>query len=1697
MTDEKNQSMDAADTPESTSFVPSSLASFVARAQATLDDVQLSLQSPAKSSTRSTSVSMDQDASFASMREDEDDKQLKQQVLDNLDKKKRQEHQNDFILDTANLLFALDEQVEEMASQEQPSPIKAGGEEESHVLDFLSDDTPEKIGLNVYKDQSQQANAGSNKDTESKRESGGSRASGWRNLIASVPGKAQNVLDTSLTKSPAKSQASQSAGNDPLMASPAKSVPENGTDDATTGSELRPKDTIMSPSIPDSIDPMAMSCALEVTSPLQVHENPKLSASTPELASPSPWKNAFQSMVARLEDRVTPPTPEQSSPSPSKDSPPKDLTSSPAVNESNVKPSPVVPNSSSGVSHQRVKEENVEDSVSSATSALPEASSQSMKKSGLILSPSDSLPSAQTAKEMVASTPKSSPPVTRQSGLVLSPSDSLPAHSPLVARKSGLVLSPPDSLPGLSSKPVVTSEMEVSREEKTLSRQATRPSGLVLSPSDSLPEPSPKPVLTNEMEELQEEESVSPQATRQSRLVLSPSDSVPIPSPQPAETCAVEALRVEESISPQAMQQSGLVLSPSDSLPGPSPKPTVTNEVETPREDETVSPRATRQSGLVLSPSDSLPPPSPQPTETCEVETPREGETVPSPVAVEKSGNVSLSQSLSLQSNALSPDSSLPISTPKSAAQPPTASRTSFPDSSSKSTNQFKNVSSQAADSASKSHLSADKSASGATPAILSLKASPRSTEKDSEVSSPALSVSKFSREPVAKNIPFSSPAIPATKASHRSTEKGEKTSLSKSPSQVPANSVKARQSSTGKETSGVVSLPVASVSNPSSKANGVAPKTALSPKPRHPVVEPVAPINEHEMPAADSAEKTNPRPASSDFEKEHISTVPPIAPTPPVPSSDAFFPNIQTFAAETPPSSRQMRASKSEAPKRLTQARNSVNARKSLPVAKSSVETKRRSSNITGSAVPMMKSTPSSDSRLLQGMASSQAHAKGTTSEATKPQQTRSRLSRGTAATNARAKIVSPQANNANSAVRKSTSVDDGRAKAVERVRQQKLAAEKKRKEAEATQKTASRSSTRATKLSAEEGRARARERVKRQQATGTAPPVNGKENRVRPSNQGGASTSPGSSASRHRPTIPKSPNFATTAMRGSKPRVERVRESSMRLDPNPISRALGSPTHSDRDKASRSGTFRSTSSSTRKLTIPKAPKLSTSAKYGDKPPPSLQAKKPVPPVAQPKPPRKREFKPTQPVPFKFHSSKTCASAPATSKETEPSLAESVQLYSQRGLRDETPASTSVKRISKPTIPKSPEFHAISKRAMPKSTAEMEEEMMGYYKAHPFKAAPIGGVPETGPSKPIPKRRLTQPAPFHFRSEDRATHSKPPIGSPDPEAKDLEECKKQFHARPLPRMSLNRPPPRKEPAPRTITTPRPFSFSTEKRAAAQSEPHGPSADEVEMSKQFHARPLPQSTYTDPKKQTRSAPSKAVATPRHYAGPPKLATSARTEPREAARLASLRNAEEMAKQRERLALQRKREKHQEDMAKACLTSPPANIEPFHLQSEARHKAYQQHLAEQLEAEEEERKRTMLFTAKPLRLSDPPKPIRSNRPATTPRPFALQSVSRHELWREERRQQLEAEERERQRLMNVKAIPLPDTTYKYTPLTPAPKKNQHQEKELDCARKKALAALENAENSVEISLSNDDSSPGAKGSLLNLSWGASG
>lgn len=1826
--DSKDNEKDAA-TPESTSFIPPSLASFVAKAQATLDDVQhnFHFESPSSENKNNvSSVSMDQDTSFTgSMREDEDDKKLKQEVLDKLNQKNKTGVDNDdkeeYILETANLLLELDEACDEkeiVASSEQPSPIKTadtsvsqqeGGDFSDLHSRATSVASPAKSLVSTT---SSVAKSVANNDAETKRDSGSSRASGWKSLLASIPSKAEASLvksvkrgvessPVSAAKSPQKSQQGPAAsGKD---ASPVTNI-EKPTE--PSGSVSLPKDNITSPPIPSTINPMAMSAALEVTSPLPVNTSPNLSASTPELTSSSPWKKAFRSMAARLEDRVTPPTPEQqSSPVLTKQSPPKDFTSDPDSTSYVKQPSPAVPSSPPALSRQNVPPQEEEPSAMlSPAASLQKASPKA--KSGLVLSPSDLLPPQSTEKSVpppspAVSLPKASPQATRQSGLVLSPSDSLPSPQQ-VTRQSGLILSPSDSLPEATPPSAEKNTVDSSPAASlaTPPPQVPRQSELVLSPSDSLPARSPlasgpsiqeasvtalpqsteKKIPTSppssSTEKTMNDEIVSPAASLVKRSLQSAAASLSKTSPQSAEKSVLSASSPAVSLpkaSPQVPRQSGLVLSPSDSLPmqsplasGPSVQETSTvasllsaekkvpssplpaslsqpmsaetkNEIASPQSAAkasndnatpsslskaspksaeksvvasspatplaTTSPEVPRQSGLLLSPSNSLPVASPP---SAVAPSAQESSTVATLSRAKKSGGIMSLQSAAKGGNDFASPSSLSTASPTSAE---------------------------------KSAVVSSPLASSATPPQAVRQSGPTqypsTAGKSQTSSSPSVSVSSPKTSLPPQSIEKKSPAASLPGRSPQSAAKGGQNSSSPSATSKPASS------------NGILPPPAASSSNAATpslrekRGQTVSPSALLSKPPpstaKSAAIKAVTPKKAVErrsaVPPSSIVKKDSPNPTearsieaskeveatTNDVVTQRVKVATTVSSSPsashkaeakttneavakeqvatPVTQvstdDDAFLPNKQSLVAKTPSAPRPLHASKSEASKRVTVSRTGAraasNTRKSMPVTRKSMDRQRMPDSSTGA--PASKKTPvvsSSGSRLFQGTASSQADKKPIAKSAPKPPPPRpstsssSGLYRGTAASEARAKTALPMPNKPADA-KKQVSVEDARAKARERIHQQKLAAEKARKEAAKAaekQKQVSRSRTRGSKLTAEEGRALARERVKRQQATATAQPhiapMKGKENQIRPSNKVVKSTTSVPSSvtrSSRRPTVPKSPNFATKAVLGDKPTDRRVRDGSMRLDPNPISRASGSATHGARSSMGSSG------SSSRRLTVPKAPRLSTTAKYGDKPPPSLREKKPMQSASQAKPPpRKREFKPTQPVPFKFHSSKTCASEvhPA-GKEIEPSLAECVKLYSRKGLRDETPATSSVRRTYKPTIPKSPEFSTISHRAMPKSTAELEEEMMEYYNSHPFKAAPVGvtETAKTGPPKQLPKRNLTQPVPFHFRSDDRAAHYKPPAGSPDPEAKDLEECKKQFHARPLPRSLQNPPPSRKEAAaPRPLTTPKPFSLSTDKRAA-KSEPPGPTADEIELSKQFHARKAPKTTYVGPKSRSRTEVSKSTATPaRHYAGPPKLATSARAEPREASRMASQKNAEQLARQKEQLALRKQREKHQEDMAKATLTSPPPNIEPFHLQSEARHEAYQQHLAEQLAQEEEEAKQKMLFTAKPLRLSDPPSPIHSNRPATTPRPFALCSVTRHERWQEERRQQLEVEERERQRLMNVKAMPIPDTTYKYSPVTPASQKKRSEngeERDLDSARKQAMKALQLAEEGM--------------------------
>jgi hypothetical protein len=782
-----------------------------------------------------------------------------------------------------------------------------------------------------------------------------------------------------------------------------------------------------------------------------------------------------------------------------------------------------------------------------------------------------------------------------------------------------------------------------------------------------------------------------------------------------------------------------------------------------------------------------------------------------------------------------------------------------------------------------------------------------------------------------------------------------------------------------------------------------------------------------------------------------------------------------------------------------------------------------------------------SNSTRTTASIQSASSTASGAVRTTTTSTNVPSRLMQGTAASQARKGSSSQPTRN-------EASPDDGVAKARDRVKQ-RMQAKKVKDGAMAAKKAEGQSSTKKPSMSADDGRARARERVRQRQLQAKVKQEQSKGSR--PMNP--ASQSSTSARAKLSTTTSRVPDYmrATASMQGRKSASGRQDRKSL-SDDNPITRAFGSPTHDDK-KAVDKGTSRS--GRPRQLTVPQAPRLSTSSKYGDKPPPTRRGPATVEPlqatprstqgVTTPKPfhlhenkaastsasrqskaaepslagsvdfmkkglrqetpaaSTKRESKLTMPKPFHFHESKHSHHPPPSEVKAEPSLAESVNMFMRKGLRDETPASKPAKREPKLTIPEAPKFAPLAQRTLPKSTAEKEEEMMKEFNSRPFKAQPVPrAVVKRRSARPLPpkapNRSLTEPVPFHFRVDTRAAAAKPPQGSPDKEQDDLEECKKQFHARPMPKLKRHAP---REPVDRQVTTPKPFNLATERRGAA-AHVVAPSEDEVELKKQFHARPLPQSMYVSPAVNPRklttqpqlSTPASAVA------GPPKLATSSRTERREAARLESIKNAERKAKEKQAMALRKQREKHHEEMVKASIRSPLAmkSMQPFHLLSESRHEAYQNQLAEQRLHEEQENRRRMSFHAKPLpKLSPAAIKVQSEHPRTEPRPFQLRSLTRHEMAQRSIRQHVQDEERERHSMTKFKARPIPLSTYEYHPVTPGQKKPLVQpfspefqlkqraverrefeeyaehERERDASRKKALQERLQAEELEEL------------------------
>ncbi|KAI2503781.1 hypothetical protein MHU86_10675 [Fragilaria crotonensis] len=195
-----------------------------------------------------------------------------------------------------------------------------------------------------------------------------------------------------------------------------------------------------------------------------------------------------------------------------------------------------------------------------------------------------------------------------------------------------------------------------------------------------------------------------------------------------------------------------------------------------------------------------------------------------------------------------------------------------------------------------------------------------------------------------------------------------------------------------------------------------------------------------------------------------------------------------------------------------------------------------------------------------------------------------------------------------------------------------------------------------------------------------------------------------------------------------------------------------------------------------------------------------------------------------TTPKPFTFDETSPAVNVtPATTmeeKKKSSTLGEKLRDYDKH-LRDSGPPIV-VNRDEGPTIPMSPKFTPVPIRERPKSTIEREQELMEYYENHPFKATPIlTEVPNSGRGlagiPKVLKKKLTVPKPFRLSTETRGVHAKhQPMPS---QGESVATESKGLPTRPMP------------------------SYRVFKSGSAISPEI--KADEEELRKQFHARPMP------------------------------------------------------------------------------------------------------------------------------------------------------------------------------------------------------------------------------------------------------------
>lgn len=117
--------------------------------------------------------------------------------------------------------------------------------------------------------------------------------------------------------------------------------------------------------------------------------------------------------------------------------------------------------------------------------------------------------------------------------------------------------------------------------------------------------------------------------------------------------------------------------------------------------------------------------------------------------------------------------------------------------------------------------------------------------------------------------------------------------------------------------------------------------------------------------------------------------------------------------------------------------------------------------------------------------------------------------------------------------------------------------------------------------------------------------------------------------------------------------------------------------------------------------------------------------------------------------------------------------------------------------------------------------------------------------------------------------------------------------------------------------------------------------------------------------------------------------------------------------------------------------------------PFQLRSEERHQVYRERLNQRVREQEEESAKARCFKARAFHASPPPT-LQKTKITTTPQPFNLQGIPRHDAYEMDCVKRLKAEEEERQKeirnRMKANRIPLTHQN-PFTPKLPSSKERK--------------------------------------------------